>query len=513
MKNRPMTALATCRWMACLAVLMLWLPAASAADRIIRPDDVRHYVDSFNANDPERIVNVIPNAQSWDWMVKNVPMFVCPDAGIEEMYYFRWWSYRKNIRQMPGYMALTEFLPRAPVSSAVGHHICEGRWIHDNTYLDQDIRYWLIGTDGKPNDVHGFSSWTAWAAYQRYLVNKDQAFIVGMLDAFISDYQRWEAEHLTSDGLYWQNEVRDAMEDSINGARPAQGRRPSINSYMYGNAIAISEIAKLAGKPEIAQEYQAKAAAIKHAVQTKLWDPQAMFFKIRWENGTLSDAREEIGFIPWYFELPDRGYEAAWQQFLDPAGFWAPYGLTTAERRDPRFRTHGSGRSCEWDGPVWPFATSQTLTALANVLNDYPQPYVTRANYLQALQTYARSQHMDGQPYIGEYLDEITGQWLRKDLERGRFYNHSTYCDLIINGLVGLRPRADDTVIVNPLVPAETWDWFCLDNVLYHGQVLTIVWDRTGEKFGRGKGLMVFCNDKPIARADALQSMSGDLRK
>ena len=26
---------------------------------------------------------------------------------------------------------------------------------------------------------------------------------------------------------------------------------------------------------------------------------------------------------------------------------------------------------CEWDGAVWPFAISQTLNALANVLRDY----------------------------------------------------------------------------------------------------------------------------------------------
>jgi len=39
----------------------------------------------------------------------------------------------------------------------------------------------------------------------------------------------------------------------------------------------------------------------------------------------------------------------------------------------------------------------------------------------------------------------------------GDHYNHSTYCDLIITGLVGLRPRADDIVEVNPLLPESTW--------------------------------------------------------
>jgi hypothetical protein len=82
---------------------------------------------------------------------------------------------------------------------------------------------------------------------------------------------------------------------------------------------------------------------------------------------------------------------------------------------------------------------------------------------------------------------------------RGDHYNHSTYADLLITGLVGLRPRADNVVEVNPLLPANTWDWFCLDRVPYHGRTLSILWDRTGTKFGKGQGLQVFVDGAKIA--------------
>ena len=51
---------------------------------------------------------------------------------------------------------------------------------------------------------------------------------------------------------------------------------------------------------------------------------------------------------------------------------------------------------------------------------------------------------MNGRPYIGEYHDEITGDWLitGPKAARSRDYNHSTFCDLVISGLVGLVPRA-----------------------------------------------------------------------
>ncbi len=74
-----------------------------------------------------------------------------------------------------------------------------------------------------------------------------------------------------------------------------------------------------------------------------------------------------------------------------------------------------------------------------------------------------------------------------------------------------MRPRADDTVEVHPLLPDGRWDWFCLDNVLYHGRILTILWDKTGGKYGKGKGLRVLADGREIARSEALGRITGRL--
>ncbi len=97
------------------------------------------------------------------------------------------------------------------------------------------------------------------------------------------------------------------------------------------------------------------------------------------------------------------------------------------------------------------------------------------------------------------------------DKERSRYYNHSTFNDLIISGLVGVRPRADNVVEVNPLLPENKWDWFCLDNVLYHGKILTIIWDEDGMKYKKGKGLSVWVNGKKIASSATLGKVTGKL--
>jgi len=484
---------------------------------VLKPERFAHYIDTFNTMENENWTNFISNAESWTWLRANIPMFECPDPNVEETYYFRWWSFRKHVRKTPNGFVITEFLTPVKhagvyntISCAAGHHLMEGRWLRDRWYLDDYTLFWLRGAAGKPEPhFHQFSSWFADAVYDRYLVTGDRAFTTNLLDDLVADYQLWEKERQLDSGLFWQFDVRDGMEESISGSRKNKNARPTITSYMFGNARAIAALARMADRPEVARDYEWKAQGLKELTQNLLWDKAAEFFKVRFEDGRLSDAREEIGFIPWYFELPAPGYEAAWAQLTDPAGFRAPFGITTAERREPRFRSHGCCQ-CEWDGAVWPFATSQTLTALANVLRDYPSPPVTPRDYFDAFLTYVRSQRCNGNPYIGEYLDETTGQWLKGD-ERSRYYNHSTFADLLITGVVGLRPRADDKIAVAPLLPPGTWDWFCLDGVPYHGHTLTILWDKDGRRYGRGAGLRVLADGELIGHRATLSPVEGNL--
>jgi len=491
----------------------------SQADKkypVLMAGKFKHYVDYFNKMENENIVQAIPNDSAWPWMVKNIPLFECPQKELEEIYYYRWWTLRKHIKKTEQGFVFTEFLvPRTYadkynlIASALGHHIYESRWLHDKKYMDDDLTIWYRGNDGKPlKKLRFYSGWNTDAIYNRYLVNADKKFVVDLLPDLASDYAGWEQEKKLPNGLFWQYDVRDAMEETISGGRKEKNPRPSINSYMYGNAIGLAKIAAMAN--DGSNKYAAKADSIKQLVELKLWNSRDNFFEVRKEQGdTMANVREEIGFIPWYFNLPDDHYNIAWKTIADTTAFCAPAGLTTADRSHPGFRTHGCCK-CEWDGAVWPFATSQTLTAMANLLNNYKQGYVTNSNYFDLLETYTKSQYWKGLPYIGEYLDEKTGAWLKGE-ERSRYYNHSTFNDLIITGLVGLRPRADNMIEVNPLLPAGKWDWFCLDNILYHGKIITIIWDKTGSKYKRGRGLSVWSDGKKLSSADKLVKLMGKI--
>jgi len=485
---------------------------ASAA--VLKFADFHHYVNYFNAMETENIVQAIPNSESAAWMEKNIPLFECPQQNFEEMFYYRWWTLRKHIKQTPVGYAFTEFLvPRTYadkynlISCALGHHIYESRWLRDTTYINQGIRTWYRGNDGTPmKKMMNFSSWNIDAQLNKFFVTGDKSFLLNMLPDLEAEYLRWEATHRLKNGLFWQGDVQDGMEETISGGRKKQFARPTINSYMYGNAKALAEIFALAGNAEKSKIYGQKADTIKNLIQTGLWSNKQGFFET-FRTDSLANVREFIGYLPWYFNMPTAAKcDSAWLQLADEKGFSAPFGMTTAERRHPEFRTRGVGK-CEWDGAVWPFATSQVLTAMANFMNNYPQKTATDSVYFSHLEKLVQSQSYRGLPYVGEYLDEVTGYWLKGDQERSRYYNHSTFNDLIITGLIGLRPRPDNTIEVNPLLPAGKWDWFCLDNVLYHGHNLTIVWDKNGDKYHLGKGLRVLVDGKEAGKADKLMKI------
>ena len=480
--------------------------------------DYRHYVDYFNTMEDENISQLIPNSEAARWMEREVPLFDCPDREIEEMYYYRWWTLRKHIISTDQGYAQTEFLvPRSYadkhnlIACAVSHHIMEARWLHTPGYALGEARNWLRGNEGKPMEkLHKFSDLLPYALLQDAKVLGTTRWMDDLREDLRQDMQWWDDNQLWSDSLYWQGDVQDGMEESISGGRYSPGkkkfnqnRRPTINSYMYGNLMAL-------GMTE-------RANRLKQLTSEKLWSDDLQFYCARDKADSLHLVRELVGYLPWYTEMADDDasrYAAAWLQLGDTEGFMAPFGMTTAERRHPLFRKAWKGRpTCEWDGAIWPFATSQTLTALANVMNDYPQTAAMLPDtlFFEHLRRYTESMHRRGRPYVGEYLDEKTGEWLWGDAERSRYYNHSTYCDLIISGLVGLRPELGDTITVHPLLPAGKWDYFCLDNVACHGHVLTIIWDADGMRYHQGRGLTVLSDGHRVASRSDLGTITVNL--
>ncbi|BCJ48624.1 hypothetical protein Asp14428_00990 [Actinoplanes sp. NBRC 14428] len=458
------------------------------------------------------------------WYEANIPFVDLPDADIQATYYYRWRTYKEALKYAgPGDgWIVSEFLgpvgysaPYGGINAAAGHHVYEGRWLRDRRYVDDYLDYWLRGSGAGPkpatdqlNDnttdwAHQYSFWAVDAAVARAEVTGDWRFVAERMPELERQYAGWKATNFDSElGLYWQTPVWDAMEFTASSYQSddpyhgGDGYRPTLNAYQYGDARALAELARKIGDPRKAARYDREAEALRRATEKHLWDPRSSFYKHVMRDGNpqltpIAD-REQIGFVPWYFHMPPARDAVAWQQLTDPQGFAAPYGPTTTERRSPWFMHDALAGCCRWDGPSWPFATSQTLTALANQLIDYPaQPYVDAGDFYDILRGYALTQRKDGRPYVAEAHHPDEDRWIYDGRGHSEDYNHSTFNDIVLSGLLGIRPQDGDSVRLAPLAPAS-WDHFAAENVPYHGRNLTVVWDRDGTAYGKGKGLRVW---------------------
>ena len=113
-------------------------------------ESVNSYVAEFNGSDEELYVRAFSNASAADFMNENIPLFDCPDKELEKTYYFRWWTFRKPIKQTPNGYIISEFLPSVDwsekynsIACAAAHHIYEGRWLRDTQYIDSYSRFWF----------------------------------------------------------------------------------------------------------------------------------------------------------------------------------------------------------------------------------------------------------------------------------------------------------------------------------------------------------------------------------
>lgn len=462
------------------------------------------------------------------WYIPRIPLFASSDATLTAVYYYRWAVFRAHQRDLGGSVGYisTEFLddvswqlnPFASLNDATAFHLGEARWLRDRRPAHDYLAYMytphpeLAAGGSYGNDRH-FSEAIADAAWRVYLVDGDLPSAAQHRAAMAAIYDAWADHWDASKALYWIEPLLDATEYTIasidasggaDGFTGGQAFRPSINSFQFANAKAIAAFAAADGDAATAATYEARAEALRGNVTASLWNATLEHFVDRYyvDNEFVAywefiRGRELVGLTPWAWDLvPDEPrYAEAWKHALDTAALRTPAGLSTAEpsyeyyMRQYRYDAASGKKECQWNGPIWPFQTTSVLTGLANLLDHYNQSVVTASDYVTLLRLYAELHYDDaGALNIVEDYYPSNGSALVA-LARSPHYFHSGFVDLILGGLVGIRPRSDDVLEVSPLVDASV-AWFRVDNVLYHGKTVGVQWDVDGSYFGTA-GLLV----------------------
>jgi hypothetical protein len=493
-----------------------------------------------------------------DWFADHIPAFECPDADIQTTWYYRWELITKHLTYgspNTGYL-FTEFLDRpfwsgayGAISCPAGHQLYEVRWLRKPRIARDYCRYWLETKGAQPRN---YSTWLADSIWAVHLVHPaapwldpsrarppGDVFPTDLLAGLEENTAAWRKRHyVDAQKLFWQVGHGDGMEFNIASRqtkdilRGAPSYRPSFNAYQWADLHGLANLHELAGENARAAAHRAEADRIRERMEEMLWDDRREFFLIAFRDDETANGhtvkantriydsgqfagsdhgRELVGYVPWQFDMPTRGkgYERAWKFLMDANFFFADFGPTTTERHDPLFLLQKG--CCWWSGQSWPYATTQTLKALANVLQRRTQDVVTRADYLKLLGIYARTHRKDGRPYLAEACHPDTGSFAGHDAyNHSEHYFHSGYTDLVITGLMGVVPRNDDVLEVRPLLP-DDWDYCALDHLTYRGRQVAVVWDRTGSRYGLGRGLHLVADGTVIATAPKVGPLQGTL--
>ncbi len=492
-----------------------------------REELLKYYVDLFNKNDEEIYKNDIGNKHAYEWLKQEIPLFECSDKEFEKVYYFRWWTYRKHIKSTDDGYVVTEFLPKVlwsdknnVISAPVGHHIFEGRWLKNSKhYLKDYINYYL----DNPDSCHVYSTWFCYSIFMYAKTIGEFDFGEDFLEKLCRYYELWEEKRELKNGMFWSYDGEDAMEFSISGTPDMKNRlkgiRPTLNCYMCADAWAIAQFAKFYNDKKTEEKYTKKYEQLKSDIDKLFVNGFYRAFHYKNDSEALTaieknefePPRELIGYIPWMFNIPKPGNEDLFFLLSDEKYFKSEYGITTVERNHEKF-LYKADHECLWNGYVWPYATSQTLTALINVINNYPHGDKYKKLFIDILVQYAKSHKRireDGKevPWIDEVRHPLYDDWSSRTIlkrwnwkeekggyERGKDYNHSTFNDLVISGIVGVNPEAE-TLEINPAIPEE-WDYFKLSDFYFKGNVYTVLFDRTGSKYNMGKGIHIINGQK-----------------
>jgi hypothetical protein len=449
------------------------------------------------------------------WFRDRCPAFDCPDEAMRRIYYYRWYLLKRNlVTGWYRYPALYEGNIGGHFPKVIGFpyplQICEARWLRDRQTAFGQALNGIFHSDGT---YFGYLNWAPYAYWQLYLVWPDQDLLRAALPGAQQHVQNYLAEDTDGDFLptqtgswptgmeyqpaffQWTDPPWDHTQSERyrgEGKQPTSIERVDKATYLYLSAIAVSRMAETVEDADTVAEYAGVAEKVRSAILSKMWDPETNFF---YSLDPETDEKALLakcidGFFPFMFrEMVGEEHLDLLRHLGNPATFQTRWPIPTVALDCPAFSPDNDWRigphastenpvryGCSWNGPSWGFTNSLVAECLGSGVR------ISRDRELKALfQELMRRitllhfrNHNHNNPCILEHYHPFDGRPYNSIID----YFHSFHNDLIIRYLVGLVPRRDDLIEIDPL--ANEWDYFALDNVPYRGRFLTIVWDAPG---------------------------------
>jgi len=449
------------------------------------------------------------------WFADNVPYFDAADGGFKRMWYYRWWIayFNRTVADTPDLKGYRFYEGKMgfdnPITFATPAHLKELTYLRDpeaalqqaeNAYRNQSPSGAIVDPPGSPYWQETYSHWGTAALAEYHRVHPiPAARLRAMLPAVAADVRAWLTTY-DGDG----DSLPERQRPRVTGydldilsywfwvgtrveptAEPPNMERVDFASFVYANARGAAELARAVGDDSLAAELDGSADKIRKAALAKLWEQSSEFFyPQRANDDARAPIRELHGFFPFLTQLApnEPRYLAALKKFVDPDEFWARFPpVITSQYHYKRWTWEMDGLTRN----IAPHPISMGARTLIQVLKHYKQSTVTAAHFMELMKRYNELVYPGVNPFdpywrpnVHEYYSkwepyQISPRPKPSDISHDF---HSMYNSLIVEGVVGLTPRSDDKIELQPL--ALDWPYFALHRLRHRGHDLTILWDQ-----------------------------------
>jgi hypothetical protein len=489
---------------------------------------------------------------------QDVPYINVPDPALEKAIVYRWWGERYNsldanapghVYQYPTTIEGVNLYQNA-VALTQPMHLQDTKWLR-TPYLPygQILNIGELSGSSAFLDSPGHTSWNnhysqylGTAGLEAYNVHGGGKEIARKFAHYFEGDGVGQLEHYDGNGdkliAYDTNYMPGNDADAITfgypkanaGAPGARTIERPESAYVWGAFEAARQLYQLSGADQAkVDELAAGANGIREAVLNRLWSPDMRMFLAGTSHGATSAASSNGKPNP----LPESArtlipakesnlYDV-YAQNLIPFDQWQKYvdGY--------RFLTYGD------NFPIFPFYTANQYDRAAygiggsnNFSNinftvqyrgvraalrhyDPEQKYINPAYAKRLLDWMAWSTYPNADlraPNQAEYYSNWnpTTKTYNRNNPNHIMLGNMNY--IFIEDMAGIQPRSDDKIELWPI--KFGYEHFMANNLRYHGQDLTIVWDPDGTKYGLGAGYSLFVNGEKKASTDKLGKFTYD---
>ncbi len=501
--------------------------------------------------------NLITHANEYNqWFVDNIPYFDSSDTAFKKMWYYRWWIVRFHLVDLRDAATpdLSEYAFYEgkmgfdnPIVFAIPAQIKELTYMRDPAFALSQLRNMYANTHengaavdppGSPYWGETYSHWTVQAAAEFHRIHPIPLDDLGkLLPKMAADIRAWMSDYDTDrdglperarprvtgydlDILSWWHWAGNKLDQRV--APPAM-ERVDFASFVYANAIGLVELADAAGDSTLATEFREVASKIRTAAVAKLWDDESQFFyPQRASDDDRAPVRELHGLFAFTTLLApnEPRFAQSLRYLVDPTEFWSrfPPVITSQKHyRDWNWQMDGLTRN------IAPHPISMGGRTLIQAIRQYEQDSVRPEHVMALLKRYndlvypgvhpndptwrpnAHEYYSQWEPYAREPRPKPSDIW--HDF-------HSMWISLVIEGPIGLVPRADGILEVDPM--ATDWSYFLVDRLRFRGHDLTIAWDRPGDGppryDGFPEGLSIRVDGQQVAHRPDMGKLEVDVK-